>query len=433
MMEKLTNHKERHVFFSLNPRYTMDPIVPWKRVLTETASLDVTVKSNRMALERLKTDSKNAINYLLKEFEMKKSAETHKRIMQAKTGSIATNKLFAYKLQDDLFKRISVVPKGKNHGMIFLLDWSGSMSDSIEQAVRQAVELASFCRRAQIPFECYAFTSGYIYKDPNYMNGTLRHKAAEAQKGFTTPKGTALLPNNNGSFHLLQFLSYEMSNKDFNTMVDRLLLGSCNVNSRTSTISGQAGYGLGGTPLNESLMYFINHLEAFKKKHFLEKLTFVTMTDGDGSPLGHMSFDKAWLIDDRTKKKYPFMYAGPTQTHMILNVIRDRLDVTTVGFHIMDRESELGHAVSNFGGGYKNPQDLEKYRQELKKTGACQIESPSRDAMFVTTRSALNLKQESLTVQSGADAKEIADSLSKVMNARKMNRVILERFISTIA
>ena len=39
-------------------------------------------------------------------------------------------KLHSYKYAEDIFKKISI-PNEKNHGMIFLLDWSGSMGDSI--------------------------------------------------------------------------------------------------------------------------------------------------------------------------------------------------------------------------------------------------------------------------------------------------------------
>ena len=32
---------------------------------------------------------------------------------------------------EDIFKRLSIIPDAKNHGMILLLDWSGSMANVI--------------------------------------------------------------------------------------------------------------------------------------------------------------------------------------------------------------------------------------------------------------------------------------------------------------
>ena len=43
--------------------------------------------------------------------------------------------------------------------MIMLLDWSGSMSDTIFNTVEQLINLVSFIKKVNIPFEVYFFTS----------------------------------------------------------------------------------------------------------------------------------------------------------------------------------------------------------------------------------------------------------------------------------
>ena len=58
---------------------------------------------------------------------MKKSADEYRRAAVSKTGVIDTNKLFKYKLTEDIFKKTTVIPEGKNHGLIMHIDWSGSM------------------------------------------------------------------------------------------------------------------------------------------------------------------------------------------------------------------------------------------------------------------------------------------------------------------
>ena len=65
---------------------------------------------------------------MVKEFECRKSADAYARAGESKTGILDTKKLHTYKYNEDLFKKITVLPDGKNHGMIFVLDWSGSMS-----------------------------------------------------------------------------------------------------------------------------------------------------------------------------------------------------------------------------------------------------------------------------------------------------------------
>jgi len=75
----------------------------------------------------LKKDSKKTVAYMVKEFEMKKSADAYARAAVSKTGSLDMGKLHTYKYNDDLFKKVTTLPGATNHGMIMVLDWSGSM------------------------------------------------------------------------------------------------------------------------------------------------------------------------------------------------------------------------------------------------------------------------------------------------------------------
>ena len=102
-------------------------------------------------------ESSNVVNYLVKEFEMKKNAKMYARASQDKTGVIDPNKLHTYKFAEDIFKKITTVPNQKNHGMVFLLDWSGSMQHHLLPTVEQLLNLVMFCRKINIPFSVYKF------------------------------------------------------------------------------------------------------------------------------------------------------------------------------------------------------------------------------------------------------------------------------------
>ena len=52
-----------------------------------------------------------------------------------------TTKLQTYKFNEDLFKKVTVLPDGKNHGLVFILDWSGSMSREMLDTVKQLYNL----------------------------------------------------------------------------------------------------------------------------------------------------------------------------------------------------------------------------------------------------------------------------------------------------
>jgi uncharacterized protein with von Willebrand factor type A (vWA) domain len=103
-----------------------------KHFLTTSSRYDkesyLNAKTN---FNKFKKDSMKTVNYLVKEFEMKKSATAYKRATTDKTGILDPLKLKNYKFSDDIFKRLTILPDAKNHGMVILLDWSGSMHDII--------------------------------------------------------------------------------------------------------------------------------------------------------------------------------------------------------------------------------------------------------------------------------------------------------------
>ena len=89
---------------------------------------------------------------------MRKSASSYARATTSRTGVLDTSKLHTYKFNEDLFKKVTNLQEGKNHTLIFNLDWSGSMSDAIVATVKQLISLVSFCRKVNIDYRVYAFT-----------------------------------------------------------------------------------------------------------------------------------------------------------------------------------------------------------------------------------------------------------------------------------
>ena len=98
---------------------------------------------------------------MVKEFEMKKSADQYARAATAKTGTLDMGALHTYKFNDDLFKKVTTLPGATNHGMVMVLDWSGSMAENLIGTLSQLYNLVWFCRRTQIPFKVFAFSDSY--------------------------------------------------------------------------------------------------------------------------------------------------------------------------------------------------------------------------------------------------------------------------------
>ena len=131
------------------------PSVFWSEDFSDPDNYDVLDE-----FKKFLTSIKRDVNFMVQQFEMKKSADAYARQQTHKTGVLNTGVLHNYKLTDDLFLRQTVTPDGKNHGMMMFIDWSGSMSTNIVAVVKQLITLVQFCRKVQIPFEVYTFTSG---------------------------------------------------------------------------------------------------------------------------------------------------------------------------------------------------------------------------------------------------------------------------------
>ena len=108
------------------------------------------------------------VNYLVKEFEMKKAADGYARATVSRTGVLDTSKLHTYKYNEDLFRKVTTIPDGKSHGLVFNVDWSGSMGNCIKDTMKQVLTLVTFCRKVGIAYDVYLFSDSYSYEQENY-------------------------------------------------------------------------------------------------------------------------------------------------------------------------------------------------------------------------------------------------------------------------
>ena len=155
---------------------------------------------------KFKRNAQKEVNYLVKEFECRKAASSYARATTSRTGVLDTAKLHTYKYSEDLFKKISVVPDGKNHGLVFILDWSGSMNNVMMDTLKQLYNLIWFCKKVNIPFDVYAFTNSYprhTYDSEGFIIAS-RHPAYEPKEG---------LAHVEDNFSLMHFFSSKVRTK----------------------------------------------------------------------------------------------------------------------------------------------------------------------------------------------------------------------------
>ena len=387
--------------------------------------------------------SQKEVNYLVKEFECRKSADAYARAGQSKTGVLDTTKLHTYKYSDDIFKKVTVLPDGKNHGLLFLLDWSGSMQKEILATVKQLLNLTAFCKKVQIPFEVYAFTnefyavrrqkegkSDYLSNDEYFY-----HNGCEEGKIFL----------HKDMFHLMNFVSSRSNSKDY----ERQCL---NLYREAYAYIYHCGYPttlgctLSGTPLNEGIVMLNYIIPQFKKQNDLQKVNVCILTDGEGcnSSYGRKYYndhrdefyvrprrlDHSTILRDRTTGRVYAMNDGwGEMTNTFIQQLRDRnAGVNVLGFRIMG-----GSGLSGFVSTYASLAHYDQVQKQWKKDKSAIIPHPkSYTALYAISNNSVDADTE-FDVESGAKKGEITRAFKKMLKTKSTNKKLLNSFIEYVA
>ena len=252
-------------------------IVPTKEILDifknhyliEKKHDDVYWNKTLDELNKTKTDSKKAVSYMVKEFEMKKSADAYARATTSKTGTLDMGQLHTYKYNDDLFAKVTTLPGAKNHGLVLFLDWSGSMAHNLVGTMNQLYNIIWFCNRVNIPFEVYGFS--------NVFNRKMGNKSGYAQN---FKSGDLVL-----NVSLLNLFSSKMKTQEQNDMMHYLYMLASRWGCRNWRTDGYpyqepSMLALGSTPLNDTIICAMDLIPQFKKTAGVQKMHTVFLTDG---------------------------------------------------------------------------------------------------------------------------------------------------------
>jgi len=456
-LEDLADETTEYLYHEFDKDYFKDPVIGYKTVLNETKAVWIKdadnlteedrlfIASENSKYDKFKAETTSAVNYLVKEFEMRKSAALYKRAAISKSGTLDMKRIWSYKLQDDLFKRVTVLPQGKNHAMLFLLDWSGSMDGVLEDTLKQVINLAMFCNRIQIPYRVLAFTSQY--NDRRYPTESEHIKQREwviAKRARN--EGKNILTNASNNFNLIELFSNKMSTSEFHSMAKRVI---------DRRFQWNDGYSTGGTPLNEALVWMYLNIDKYIKQNSIEKLTLITLTDGEGGPLYSSTGDfsdqrygygsdgvtkkvkqKHFIRDEITQKTYQLSrYSGP-QTETYLRMIKDRHNITVVGFYICrnarrDLQQALNANLPAFSGDTYS--QIDSWRKDFRNQGFASIKNTGRDDLFLIPQSSTKIVEGDMDVKADANAKVIARDFSKFLNVKKTSRVLLNQFVGYVA
>ena len=222
------------------------------------------------------------VRQLVAQFERRKAADEIRRERPKQTGMLNLDRLHQFRTHDDIFLSKIIRQDGKNHGIMFMIDLSGSMAGGLGDCFLQVLQLVWFCEKAKIPFEVYGFTDGVWMDDE-------KQYAAEQKAWFddTSPtkqpfKFSKYAQYANDRANSIEFGDAKLfqlaSSSDSAASRERLLayLYESLITKRRNRLIR-----LANTPTVESLILVTQVMQEWVTKNNIQIPTLMIVTDGE--------------------------------------------------------------------------------------------------------------------------------------------------------
>ena len=385
-----------------------------------------------------KKTAQKEVNYLVKEFECKKAADSYSRSSTSRTGVLDCTKLHTYKYNEDLFKKVTVIPDGKNHGLVFILDWSGSMSNVLMDTLKQLYNLIWFCKKTNIPFRVYAFTLEFNSIDYDKTNQPIY-----PERHYDKKVGLLCVDER---FSLMEFFTSKVTSKELETQMKNIWRIAYQFQHYVK-YNVHPKLGLSGTPLNESVIALNKIIPLVKKQENLQKIHCVILTDGESCHIPyHKEFNRKWdqpgdtyigsarlsfnsyVRSRKTGKVHEVPQEWSKFTETLLTCVKDENPtVNFIGIRIIERD--VSSFIRQSTGWYSDEYD--HAIKQWKKEKCVSLSSNGYTKKFGF--SAYFMSQEvDFDVKEDATKTQIKSAFIKSLKAKKLNKKILGEFVEVI-
>jgi hypothetical protein len=407
------------------------------------------------------SSTKSYISYLVKEFELRRNAAQFAKAKVSKTGKLDINKIWKYQISEDLFLQSTMVPNGKNHGMLMLVDMSSSMDNCIAGTIEQLVSLVLFCRKVNIPFDVYGFfDTGYTEDEIEYFKSigwksivSVDHWKNSCTSFDSTDRNSDAkgdLQISNERFRLKQFVHSGMRIGEFNNAIKNLLLtaegfrrGSHRYYSgHAQEFSIPKNMYLGGTPLNESILVLRKLAEQFKEKHRVEVLNTIILTDGDASyGLGYMDADgnvshlRSRAVIENKKNRHQVVSNQVFRlTNSLLDMYKNITDSRVIGIYLTRLTKSAVMARAHHEEDF-NYEAFEQQYKEQSKEKYFGIKQKGYDVYYVVSNDDLDVDTVTMSsvLTTGKPNKTLLRAFKQMQTTKQISRVFLNQFIKQVA
>jgi len=380
-----------------------------------------------------KRESIKSVNYLVKEFECKKAADQYARASTSRTGVLDTSRLHSYKLSDDVFKKVTTTPDGKNHGLVFYLDWSGSMSNCMISTIKQLYDLIWFCKKVSIPFRVYAFSDSCANE--------------RAFPGIPSENKQSDL-HIDDNFRLFEFFSSKMNAQTLDSMMAYLYI-NCEGFRRVHDYNQD--FQLSGTPLVETIVSTPQVVEKFKSEEKVEKVNVIYLTDGEAanpmynvhiSALGKVYSQPMFyythtpVLRDPKSRYSRQLCSDISHTNQFVDFISNIVNYNFLGFRLCGK-SEIRKICRDY------EINTVQFEKQWEKTKCAAIPNCGFKELYLLPLPKNQLiykywtpgseEVDDLAVENPSSKAQLTSAFKKHMNGKMVNKTILSKFAGQIA
>ena len=371
----------------------------------------------------------NAIaGQLAKDFERKKAAFEYSRATTAKSGKLDPLKLHSYKMTEDIFLTTTQLAQAKSHGIIMFMDLSGSMCEIIEDVTTQAITIAMFCRKVNIPFASYSFTtSAYHSNDIREVKQT---------GGEMDIKGSKVV----------EMFSSNMNTKTFEeAALTAFAIAKAHSYSRQIPyyISGRMLVKIdqmGSTPLVQTTILAAKLTKAFQKKHAIQNTNLMFLTDGVPDGI-YVEEDKN--ADVKTHHSHKMINFNGKMIHAdnsrdmyseMLKRLKEITGATIMGFHLATDASSFGQGLYGVEEErYHNP-DFPELLKKWRKEGHIEYKNKKGyDNYFIIKIAKTHGDDEFVLPEGKTELKDIKREFRKFNKTKKSTKQLVGKITDAVA
>ena len=397
------------------------------------------------------------ISLLAKEFEMKKAAKRYAKAKVSSTGDIDISRLYKYKVDDNIFRKVMKVPNGKSHGLMMIFDRSGSMFQNMAGTIEQMLIVTLFCRKVNIPFSVYGFGNSdkgrwHDYGVPVYENHKTGFSSEQNELGFY-------------GVYLREYLNSKMSKTEFNNALRNMVALMNSYPNGKRYADRKFWYpeceDLSNTPMNEALTALIPITKEFRKVNNLDIVNTVLLHDGDAdytrsyhtasevvsskmtTKIMQPRWENVFVVDQQSKKEYQLLNE-PDLQKIVMKIYQKQTGSKIFGFYISSGtgSAELKYIIRehyfNDKGEpidvYRDFDKLKVMMNKMKKEKLLVSHKDGYEKFFLLTGGkSLVVDDGELEIEGKVTTSKLATAFKKFNSNRQVNRALISKFIEGIA